>query len=498
MTATATTPSARTRGRSRAVVELPAPPTSSPALDTLTGADPTRAVTSGVPVQMPVDVLRLHPANPAHRHDEAFEGLAELIRAQGGIREALLVRPHPTETGVYEVLSGARRMAAAQLLGMILVPVRIEHLDDAAALLEVLAGNLERLDFTDSEQSVLVQGALDLGLTEETLAEQLGRGREWIARRRAIAALPPAARKVVDVVATPDVDLVRAAAVAEFVDDPEVYEDLTEGIADADFDHALQRARDEREYREARAEVIAGYSEEHPDTTLLEHLPSTWEAGSSVKRLDELSATAGGRAINPAKHADCPGHAVYVGVTRTYGTTPGYTPAIAHYCTTWKTSGHFNRYASSSSGATSGPMTDEQKAERRHLVETNKAADAAEVVRRAWITEFLGRDKMPPDAIAYVEQMLTLGYRTDLNEPLAVELSPETIRTRADRALHRLVALAIAHAEQHMPRNYWRNTYNVVRISAHLTALAAWGYPLAPHEKDYVDAAKKAAKKAAR
>ena len=54
-----------------------------------------------------VDALRLHPANSAHRHDEAFEGLAELIRAQGGIREALLVRPHPTETGVYEDLLAA-------------------------------------------------------------------------------------------------------------------------------------------------------------------------------------------------------------------------------------------------------------------------------------------------------------------------------------------------------------------------------------------------------
>ena len=82
MTATATTPSARTRGRSRAVVELPASPTSSPALDTLTGADPTRAVTSGVPVQMPVDALRLHPANPAHRHDEAFEGLRAQTQTQ--------------------------------------------------------------------------------------------------------------------------------------------------------------------------------------------------------------------------------------------------------------------------------------------------------------------------------------------------------------------------------------------------------------------------------
>lgn len=493
MTATATTPSARTRGRSRAVVELPAPATSSPALDTLTGADPTRAVTSGVPVQMPVDALRLHPANPAHRHDEAFEGLAELIRAQGGIREALLVRPHPTETGVYEVLSGARRMAAAQLLGMILVPVRIEHLDDAAALLEVLAGNLERLDFTDSEQSVLVQDALDLGLTEETLAEQLGRGREWIARRRAIAALPPAARKVVDVAATPDVDLVRAAAAAEFADDPEEFANLTESIADADFDHVLQEARDAREEAQARQAKVDELLAEHPNLLILDDQPDTWGTGATTEHLVDLAGEAGGKAITPKDHEECPGHAAFVDVYRAWsGDDRSAKAEVRWYCTTWKTSGHFNRHASSSSGATSGPMTDEQKAERRHLVETNKAADAAQVVRRAWITEFLGRDKMPPDAIVYVEQMLTLGYRSDLNEALAVELSPEKIRTRADRALHRLVALAIAHVEQYMPRDYWRNTYNVVRTAAHLTALAAWGYPLAPHEQDYVDAAKKA------
>ena len=71
MTATATTPSARTRGRSRAVVELPAPATSSPALDTLTGVVTLAvapasgaAVTAGfsfdVPVRFDTDELRIN------------------------------------------------------------------------------------------------------------------------------------------------------------------------------------------------------------------------------------------------------------------------------------------------------------------------------------------------------------------------------------------------------------------------------------------------------
>lgn len=200
--------------------------------------------------------------------------------------------------------------------------------------------------------------------------------------------------------------------------------------------------------------MIAGYSEEHPDTTLLEHRPSTWEAGSSVKRLDEVtSATAGGRAFKPEEHEDCPGHAAFVDVYRAWSgddrSAEGRGPR-AWYCTAWKTSGHFNRHRVVVVGGDIG--ADDRRAEGRamYLVETNKAADAAEVVRRAWITEFLGRDKMPADAIAYVEQMLTLGYRTDLNEPLAVSSPRRRSAPRADRALH-LVALAIAHAEQHMP-----------------------------------------------
>ena len=49
----------------------------------------------------------------------------------------------------------------------------------------------------------------------------------------------------------------------------------------------------------------------------------------------------------------------------------------------------------SSGAGAAGPMTDEQKAERRTLIANDKAWASAEVVRREWLTEFLSRKTMP-------------------------------------------------------------------------------------------------------
>lgn len=477
-----------TRPRSkRTTVPTPEASTPSAALDTLTGAGAKPVITSDVAVQMPTTALRPHPSNPAHRSDSGFEDLAARIKAEGKIHEPLVVRPAPGEEGVYEVLSGARRLAAAQLLAMLFVDVRIVDVDDAAAVRMVLAANLDRMDFTPAEEAALVQDALDLGMTDAQLAADLGRGNEWIARRRAVAKLSPSARAVVDVM--PDLeDLAHAAAIAEFDDDPEKAIELRDALVrePSRFPHALEEARQDR----AREEAIAAKRDEYSKAgvTLLDAAPRTWEAGAEAKDLSDLSATAGGKALTPEDHAACPGRAVFVDTT-----WRGDVLAL-EYCMAWKTSGHFARHATQGSGATSGPMTDEQKAERKHLVETNKASGAAEVVRRGWIKEFLARDKMPTDAAPYIERMLNAGYG-QLDKALAAELTPDNISTQPTRALHRLVALAAAYIEHDMPKDYWRHTYSHARIAPHLAQLAAWGYPLAPHEQDVVDAHEKAAAK---
>lgn len=472
------------RGRKRATIELPAASSATSVVDAIATAPAAGAR------QVLVEHLHLHPLNPAHRHDSGFEGLAELIRAQGEIREPLLVRPHSLVPEAFEVLSGARRLAAAQMLGMLMVPVRVVDIDDAAAVAEVLAGNLERADFTESEEAALVQGVLDLGVSETDLATTLGRPRSWVSRRRDVAALDPAARAVVD--AAPEVDLVRAAAVAEFADDPDVYADLVEGIADEAFDHTIELARREREIEQARRDRIEEILADDPDVTILDDSPITYGAGTTAEYLDSLSAEAGGRAIRPDEHRTCAGRAVLVDAQRYYG-REDVTLRVTHYCLAWTTSGHYKRHATNTSGATSGPMTDEQKAERAHLIETNKAAEAAEIVRRRWISEqLLAQDKMPKDAVPAALTLLDCACANDLEWTLAQQLSPMWSDS-AVRAPHRLVALALAAHESHMPKDYWRAAnrpgWKSGRYATYLAQLAAWGYPLAPHEQDVVDGA---------
>ncbi|QIK83087.1 ParB/RepB/Spo0J family partition protein [Sanguibacter sp. HDW7] len=490
MTTTETT-AAPKRGRARATIELPAASSTTSAVDAIANAPSAGAQ------QVLVEHLHLHPLNPAHRHDAGFEGLAELIRAQGEIREPLLVRAHPLIPEAFEVLSGARRLAAAQMLGMLMVPVRVVDVDDATAVAEVLAGNLERADFTESEEAALVQGSLDLGVSEADLATTLGRPRSWISRRRDVAALDPAARRVVD--AAPEVDLVRAAAVAEFADDPEVYADLVEGIADDAFDHAVERARHDRGRAAMRQQRVDEILASDPGMTILDERPSTWQATDPAKYLTGLSATAGGRQITPAEHESCAGRAVIIDVLW-YG-APDATVREEHYCLTWKTSGHYARHATQGSGATSGPMTDEQKAERKHLVETNKAAEAAQVVRRRWLGEFLTSDKMPKNAVAATLAFLEASYGSNLEWTLARELYGKTWSDSPAKAANRLLALGCAASEAQMPKDYWRhaaskkNKRGSTRYATYLTHLAEWGYALAPHEQDVVDGA--AAAKAA-
>mgnify|MGYP002351433466 CR=1 FL=1 len=474
------------RGRKRATIELPAASSATSVVDAIATAPAAGAR------QVLVEHLHLHPLNPAHRHDSGFEGLAELIRAQGEIREPLLVRPHRLIPEAFEVLSGARRLAAAQMLGMLMVPVRVVDVDDATAVAEVLAGNLERADFTESEEAALVQGVLDLGVSEADLAATLGRTRSWVSRRRDVAALDPVARRVVDT--APEVDLVRAATIAEFADDPEVYADLVAGVDDDDFDHNIELARRDRAVDQARRDYAAVILAADPGMTILDDSPETWSTDSTSKRLYDLCAENGGPALTDETHQTCPGRAVVIDIHTIYGRPGEYNPSARSYCTQWKTAGHYVRAATNSSGATSGPMSDEQKAERRHLVETNKAAEAAEVVRRRWLMEeFLGRDKMPTDAVPAALTLLSVAASSDLEWDLARKLSPRWDDTAA-RAPHRLVALAIAAHETAMPKNFWRdankkNGWKAGRYATYLAQLAAWGYPLAPHEQDVVDGA---------
>lgn len=73
--------------------------------------------------------------------DELMEQTVESIK-QIGVVSPLIVRPDPE--GGFEILSGHRRLHAAQLAGLETVPVIVKEMDDDAAIIFMVDSNLQR------------------------------------------------------------------------------------------------------------------------------------------------------------------------------------------------------------------------------------------------------------------------------------------------------------------------------------------------------------------
>lgn len=218
-------------------------------LDTARPHADARTTEPGPLLDLPVTQIVQHPLNPAARSD-VDEDLAADIRAAGEIYERLVVRPAPGQDGKYELLSGHRRFAAAQHLAMLLVPVRVVHMDDVAAATFLLRANQSRKDLTLVEEAVMVQGLLDLpdAPTQHALAESLGRSDTWVSRRAKIARKP---EPVLTALAASgaaltfdDVDVLD-----EFDDAPDVQKHIASAHGTADWN---MRVAQERRRREAR------------------------------------------------------------------------------------------------------------------------------------------------------------------------------------------------------------------------------------------------------
>jgi ParB family transcriptional regulator, chromosome partitioning protein len=204
-------------------------------------------------------------------------------------------------------------------------------------------------------------------------------------------------------------------------------------------------------------------------------------------------ADAEGNDLTEDNHAECPGHGAVI--------LPGWggNVRVVWLCTDWKAHGHRDRH-----GRVTGPMTDEQKEERRQLIATNKAWDSAEQVRRAWLRIFLARKSAPKDAAQYVARTMLASNRTvgaavsDNNQLLAELLGHDKptswgespLQEAADKATParaQVLALGVVLAgiESSLDRNAWRNPTR--EAADYLTALNGWGYELADVERTITD-----------
>ena len=119
---------------------------------------------------------------------EALESLAESIR-QNGILQPLLVRRKGD--GIFELIAGERRFRAAKLANLSSVPVIVRNSKDDESTILALVENIQRQDLNPMEEAkAYTQLIEEFGLTQEMVAEQVGRERSSVANILRLVSLP--------------------------------------------------------------------------------------------------------------------------------------------------------------------------------------------------------------------------------------------------------------------------------------------------------------------
>mgnify|MGYP002573664485 CR=1 FL=1 len=130
------------------------------------------------PVAIPVEKLRPFAGHPFKvKDDDEMNTLIESIQKQG-VLSPLIVRP-VENTDEYEVISGHRRLHAAQKAGITEVPALIYALDRDAAAIAVVDSNLHREHILPSEKAFAYKMKLEAmsrqGHRSDLTSDQLGR-----------------------------------------------------------------------------------------------------------------------------------------------------------------------------------------------------------------------------------------------------------------------------------------------------------------------------------
>jgi ParB family transcriptional regulator, chromosome partitioning protein len=151
---------------------------------------------SAEPNEVPIESVEPSSAQPRTRFDE--EKLAELSRSirANGVVQPLLVR---RKGQGYELIAGERRWRAAQLAGLSLVPVVIRDVPDDKILELALIENIQREDLNPIEEAQAYKKLIEsIGMTQEALAERVGRDRSYITNYLRLLRLPEDLRALIE------------------------------------------------------------------------------------------------------------------------------------------------------------------------------------------------------------------------------------------------------------------------------------------------------------
>jgi ParB family transcriptional regulator, chromosome partitioning protein len=408
-----------------------------------------------------------------------------------------------TEDGAIRVRCGQRRTLAAIEAGLATVPVMVVTAtgDEAERIVQQLGENDHRAGLSAADRLGAYEQLAALGLTAAQITRRTRRPKAEVDAALTVTGSELAAKAVGRF---EFLTLDQAATIAEFDHDTEAVKALTVAAKQGQFEHVAQRLRDDRDRDQARvalAEDLTGQG-----VTVVDQ-PGYDD--STVRPLYRLAPSAGEVPFEVDAHAACPGHAAYVTVSPrwceddTGREVRTYEAEATFVCTGWQTHGHVDTYARGTQAKPkAADMTAEQreqaKAERRDVLESNKAWDAAEPVRRAWVAQFLTRKSAPKGSAGFIARMVTQHGEAVTSvggDHLAAEwfgLTAASYGTssgwgdlidKATDARATVIALGrlLAGCEKDTNRDSWRRTSP--RTAAYLRFLEANGYELSDVEQ---------------
>lgn len=141
--------------------------------------------------------IRPNPLQPRKEFRE--EDLADLEASlkASGLLQPITVRPAPKGDG-FELIAGERRFRAAQRLGWTEIPAIVKDVDDQLLLSLAMVENLQRADLNPIEEAEGYQQLInDFSLTQQEVADIVGKDRSTVANTLRLLALPASVRRLV-------------------------------------------------------------------------------------------------------------------------------------------------------------------------------------------------------------------------------------------------------------------------------------------------------------
>jgi ParB/RepB/Spo0J family partition protein len=176
-------------------------------------------------LNLPLASIDAHPDNPRENWEsQQIEPLARSID-EHGLVQPIIVRPHPTRSGRYQLVAGERRVRAAIVANRKTIPAIVRKLSDGDALGAMLAENLQRKNLNPLEIARLLHKLCTpiaeggAGYRQARVARIVGKSRSHVSNLLRLLRLPDAWKRKL---AAGEIKLKSAIAIVGYVDRPEV------------------------------------------------------------------------------------------------------------------------------------------------------------------------------------------------------------------------------------------------------------------------------------